>query len=67
MPVKSKLGLRKESLGERVKYLELYSKKFVQFMNKVIVKEKLRHSNTRFENAHGLPDKNQFSTVWELA
>lgn len=36
-------------------------------MNHSLVKQELKHANTHFENPHGLPDKNQTSTPWELA
>lgn len=39
---------RKENLGEKIKYCQLYCKKFVQFMNNYIVKEELNHVHTHF-------------------
>ena len=55
---------RKESLDQNLKNHKLYIKKFIQYVNKIIVKECLGHKNTHFENPHGLPDKNQLSTAW---
>jgi D-alanyl-D-alanine carboxypeptidase len=60
-------SLTKEKLGDKDKYYQLYTKKFIQFVNTFIVRQELQHSNTHFENCHGLPDKAQVSTAWELA
>ena len=58
---------KKISLAERRKYFGLYTKKFMHFLNENVVKEILRHKNTHFENPHGLADKFQHSTAWEVA
>ena len=39
---------KKENIGDRMKHYQLYTKKFVQFMNNFIVKQDLRHSHTHF-------------------
>jgi D-alanyl-D-alanine carboxypeptidase len=39
---------KKEGLAEKMKYYQLYIKKFVQFMNNFIVKQELNHKNTHF-------------------
>lgn len=36
-------------------------------MNNQLVKVQLKHTHTHFENPHGLPDKNQISTAFEIA
>lgn len=46
--------------------IQLYYKKFIQFMNNYLVKDILGHKSTHFENSHGLCDKKQLSTVWEV-
>jgi D-alanyl-D-alanine carboxypeptidase len=54
----------KEPIGDKLKHYELYSKRFVQYMNQVA--KELEHPQTHFENPHGLSDKNQLSTAKEL-
>jgi D-alanyl-D-alanine carboxypeptidase len=39
---------KKELLGDKTKYYQLYIKKFVQFMNNNIVKQELHHTSTHF-------------------
>ena len=39
---------KKEAIGDRMKYYQLYLKKFVQFMNNFVVKQELNHKNTHF-------------------
>lgn len=39
---------KKESFGDKMKYYQLYLKKFVHFMNKFIVKQELNHAYTHF-------------------
>ena len=59
--------LRVETLGDKATHLKMYVQKFMQYMNRVLVKEILRHKTTKFENPHGLSNKNQVSNVWELS
>jgi hypothetical protein len=41
-------SLKKESLGEKMKYYQLYIKKFVHFLNNYLIKQELHHSYTHF-------------------
>ena len=58
---------RKDALDCNSNHSKLFSKKFIQYLNKVVVKEILNHKYTKFENPHGLSDKNQVSNAQELA
>ena len=55
------------SLEGKTKYNKIYLSRFMSFINNHLIKEKLNHHQTHLENPHGLPDKFQYSTAWELA
>ena len=57
-------AVKKESLISKKKYLGLYVKKFMGYVNEKVVKGVLKHKNTNFENPHGLASKFQYSTAW---
>lgn len=40
--------IRKESIKDQTKYFQLFSKKFIQYVNIFVVKQELRHVNTHF-------------------
>lgn len=58
---------RSESLEGKRKYSKIYLSRFMHYLNSNLVKNFLKHTDTHFENPHGLPDKLQKSNVWEVA
>lgn len=65
---------RKVDLKDKIKYNNLMTKKFMQYLNDKIIKTELNHQNTHLENPHGLSNKFQVflalfkvSTAWEVA
>jgi D-alanyl-D-alanine carboxypeptidase len=54
------------SLEGKKKYFKIYLSRFMSYMNNKLVKDNLEHRDTHFENPHGLPDKLQKSTAWEV-
>ena len=58
---------KKEDLSNKLKHQKLLTQKFIHFINENIIKKGLLHKNTHLQNPHGLSDKFQLSTAWEIA
>lgn len=50
---------RKVDLRDKIKYINLLTKRFMQYLNETVIKTELNHKNTRLENPHGLSNKFQ--------
>ncbi len=50
---------RKADLRDKIKYTNLITKRFIQYLNENIIKNELNHKNTHLENPHGLSNKFQ--------
>lgn len=50
---------RKVDLKDKVKYSNLMTKRFVQYLNEKVIRNELNHKDTNLENPHGLSNKFQ--------
>jgi D-alanyl-D-alanine carboxypeptidase len=56
---------RKVDLKDKLKYCNLLTKRFMQYLNDKIIKSELNHKNTRLENPHGLSNKFQVFSLFK--